>query len=395
MDTKLKRLKDVMSVQTTSYGTKMMNYYIIDFVKDIPNCVLYKNQGNLYVTRGQADLYPCVVAHTDTVHDIHDEFHVKRHKDVLYAINQDYRRVGIGGDDKVGIFVALEVLLSNPICKVAFFRDEEVGCVGSTLADMEFFDDVSLVMQCDRQGYKDFVSNIFYTDLYDSKFREAVNPILSLHGKVESDGGLTDVYQLTENGLGVACANMSCGYYDPHSDNEYIVISEVYSTCNLVKDIVTSLGDVKWEISQIERNSYSGGRYNQTSYQSTSSRSSYRRYGGGSEASDAYENFSDVEDLREESTVDKEDTSWQDNYKVHGASCTQCDSHSNVCFDDSVDLYWCFGCQDYVREELLEFEGDNPNARSLDEDEFLRQVDSYEDLDDYIDNQEKENDVPF
>jgi len=368
MDNKLKSLKDVMAVQTTSYNVKQMNKYIRNFVKDIPDCVLYKNHGNLYVTRGDADVYPCVVAHTDTVHDIHKEFHVKRHKDVLYAINHNYERVGIGGDDKVGVFVALEILRTTPNCKVAFFRDEEVGCVGSKLADMPFFKDVAFVMQCDRQGYADFVNEIFYEKLFSDEFSQAIAPLLDKYGRVESDGGMTDVWQLTENKLDVCVANMSCGYYDPHSDNEYIKISEVMATYALVKEICESFGDKKWVITDrvgYYNGYYTGGYYGSGTYGGRSGRtktsnSAYRRYGGG------------IEHVSRDEWEDDDKDGWKDDTIVPEATCTQCDSHGEVCYDDTVGAYWCFGCQDYVREEMLEFETVDPkllNAYTdLDED---------------------------
>ena len=346
MDTKLSNLKSVMAVQTTSYDVKLMNKYIKDFVKEIPNCKLYKNHGNLYVTRGDADIYPCVVAHTDTVHDIHKEFHVKRHKDVLYAINHKYERVGIGGDDKVGVFVALEILRTTPNCKVAFFRDEEVGCVGSKLAHMKFFEDVAFVMQCDRQGYGDFVNNIFGDDLFSTEFSTAVAPLLAKYGKTESDGGMTDVWQLTENGTDLCVANMSCGYYDPHSDNEYIKISEVMATLALVKEICETLGDTQWKIT--DRGGYVSTYAHH--YPGGGRSTSYRRYGGTS--SDAWDDYIDD---RVEDSHDR----WKDDTAVPTASCTQCETSGEVCYDDTVEAYWCYGCQDYIREEMLEFDLDD------------------------------------
>ena len=360
MKNRLSNLKDVMSIQTTSYNVKLMNRYIEDFVKKVPNCKIYKNHGNLYVTRGTSDLYPCVVAHTDTVHDIHKKFVVQEYEDVLYAINERYERVGVGGDDKVGVFVALEILRTNPVCKVAFFRDEEVGCQGSKVADMKFFDDVSLVLQCDRQGYSDFVSSIFQTELYNQDFSDKISDLLLKYDRVESDGGMTDVWQLTENGLSVACANMSCGYYDPHSDNEYIIISEVFRTLDFVEELIEELSYKKWSVTYAERNKYSSSYYNRHNYVN-----GYRRFGGGRE-----------DDIFEEDNYNRND--WKDDYVVPEASCTQCDSHGEVCYDDTVHMYWCFGCQDYVREEMLEFSDDLPkDEEDLEEeyvDEFLKQI---------------------
>lgn len=365
MESRLKNLKDVMSVQTASHNVKLMNKYIKEFVKGVPDCTIYKNHGNLYVTRGGADLYPCVVAHTDTVHDIHKEFTIQRHKDVLYAINEKIERVGIGGDDKVGVFIALEILRTTPICKVAFFRDEEVGCVGSKLADMTFFEDVSLVLQCDRQGYSDFVNNIFWSDMFGDDFSQAVAPLLDKYNRVESDGGMTDVWQLTENGLGVACANMSCGYYDPHTDNEFIIISEVFSTLDFVDEVLNTLGQKKWVMKPGDRESYYGG------YGGYGSSGIYRRYGKEKN----YNTYDEYEEIDTDT-----DDQWKKDYSVD-AECAICDS-DEICYDDTVDMYWCFGCQDYIREEMLDFPETTNNENLVNAYKDIKKITERDDYDD-------------
>ncbi len=321
-----------MAVQTTSYNTKKMNKFLIDFIQHLPGVTkVYKDRGNIYVIKGESDAYPCVVAHTDTVHDIEKEFHVKRHRDVLYAINEKYERVGIGGDDKVGIFVALQALINTDNIKVAFFRDEEVGCVGSGVADMSFFSDVGFVLQCDRKGYADFVSSIYSTKLYSDEFSEAVKPFLSQYDRVEADGGLTDVYQLTKNGLEVSVANMSCGYYDPHTDNEYIIISEVYATADFVQDVIDNLGGTKFTIKAEDREVLSKFGYPKYSGYGSGTYGGYDHY---------YDDYSSSQDLKNTAPDD--------------LVCTFCGTYGELYFDESVQMHWCHCCQDYIDAEDLE-----------------------------------------
>ena len=344
------RLKDVMSVQTTSYNTKLMNRFIIDQAKSIPNTKVVKKDGNIYVTKGKADIFPCVVAHTDTVHEIEKEFHVLECDGVMLAVNHNYERVGVGGDDKVGVFVALESLRDFDNIKVAFFRDEEVGCHGSKVADMSFFNDVAFVLQCDRQGYEDFVSSIFMSDMYNKEFSEAMQELLYKYGRIESDGGLTDVYQLTENGLEVCVANMSCGYYDPHTDNEYIDIEEVFATLDFVKEICNDLGDTRWEIKTEDRGYYpkynSRHRYDDGSI-------GYRRFGGGKEK--LINGYS--QHIPDEWNVEGHDGSEEQDkpgYLVSNATCSKCQGHEKVHYDEYTEMYYCFGCEDYVGSDDIE-----------------------------------------
>ena len=104
----------------------------------------YDDYGNLYAIKGESESYPCVAAHTDTVNAIEKDYKLLQDDDVLFAVDSNYNRLGVGGDDKVGVYIALEMLRKLDYCKAAFFVEEEIGCVGSKKADMSFFKDVTI-----------------------------------------------------------------------------------------------------------------------------------------------------------------------------------------------------------------------------------------------------------
>jgi hypothetical protein len=54
---------------------------------------------------------------------------------------------------------------------------------------------------------------------------------------------MTDVYQLALDGVGVSVANMSCGYYNPHSDDEIVVFDDVNNCMLMVYEIMTTMTD--------------------------------------------------------------------------------------------------------------------------------------------------------
>jgi di/tripeptidase len=316
MEQRTVELIKTLSIQTTSYKTKKMNKYIMKEVSKIPNTKVFKDNGNIYITKGEADTYPCIVAHTDTVHDMYKNFHIFKLDDILFSINGDtLERVGIGGDDKVGIHIALEVLRTVNVCKVAFFRDEEVGCVGSQAAKMDFFDDAEFVLQCDRQGYDDFVNNIFGCQLYGDDFSSGIADTLHKYGKKETSGGLTDVYQLVQNGLNVAVANMSCGYYDPHSDNEYVSITDINNTLDMVLEIFEQMSGTVWTTEDKDR--YLTGH-------------SLRSYQWSYNDDDRFDEFDRFEN------------------EVEGVDCPCCMNQTD--YDMYVYDYWCYECDAYVEE---------------------------------------------
>ena len=238
-------LIDILSVQSETYNSVDMENFIMDRLDEMYLEYIIDN-GNIYVAKGEASSYPCIVSHMDTVHKIIPKDRYKIMQDDYCAMGFDRglnMPTGCGGDDKVGIFICLTMLKYLDNVKVVFFRDEEVGCVGSSGAHIPFFDDARFILQCDRKGNKDFVNNIFGLDLQSSAFSADVLTIIKRYGYEFSDGGMTDVYQLALDGVGVSVANMSCGYHNPHSDDEIVVFDEVGNCMDMVYDIMSSMTD--------------------------------------------------------------------------------------------------------------------------------------------------------
>ena len=132
------------------------------------------------------------------------------------------------------------MLLTQDIIKCVFFHSEEIGCVGSSQANMSWFKDVGYCLQGDRRGNTDFVNSIS-GELYSMCFAEDVAPIIAKYGYKESSGAITDVGQLAENGIGVCVANMSCGYYAPHSDKEIVQFHDANNCLDMIMHIVNDL----------------------------------------------------------------------------------------------------------------------------------------------------------
>jgi len=234
------RLKEVLSIQSESGDQWRMFAYIVRRVRAIPNTTLYAKNGNIYVTKGDADTYPCMVSHMDTVHDIVEDLYPIEAWGRITGLNRaTMEQTGIGGDDKVGVYITLEMLERFDVMKVAFFRDEEVGCQGSYLADMRFFDDCRFVLQCDRKGNDDFVTVASGVDLSSCDFQEAVYPILNRHRYKFASGMMTDVMALKQNGIKCSVANMSCGYYRPHMPDEYVDIEDVDNCMQMCITIIS------------------------------------------------------------------------------------------------------------------------------------------------------------
>lgn len=167
-----------------------------------------------------------LVAHMDTVH-----------KELPRIIELNNGKIsspqGIGGDDRCGIYMISKIIEKHH-CSVLFTEDEEIGGVGADkfvhhrcLNGLEF----NYAIELDRRGKNDAV------------FYECDNPefedFITKDGDWEIDfGSYSDICDVAP-ALGCAAVNLSCGYYNAHTKNEYVVFSEmeanIKKVCKLIE----------------------------------------------------------------------------------------------------------------------------------------------------------------
>lgn len=233
-------LKNLYGIHSPSGNEKAMKKFIRRYVRrHIPGISMgTDNTGNLYITKGLSHTYPCIVAHLDQVQRRHSrDFVAIETEDIIFGYSpQNRRREGLGADDKNGIWIALKCLEKFECLKVAFFVSEETGCVGSGNADMGFFEDTRFVIEPDRRGYGDLITEISYTSLCSHEFLKDIG--FEAFGYKEENGLMTDVLELKENGLKVSCINLSCGYYEPHTDDEFTVKKDLLNCLGLIEHII-------------------------------------------------------------------------------------------------------------------------------------------------------------
>jgi tripeptide aminopeptidase len=251
MQSKTDRLVDILS--TPTYFTKEDKLVVkISTILDELNIqYMVDDIGNIYVTKGKSDFYPCVVAHTDTVHELCEfEVHFTDTKKELYAKTLDDKPTGIGGDDKAGVFVCLELLREIENIKAIFLVGEEFGCYGARLAEPKFFENVGYAIEFDAPGYNwvTYTSNgVRLFDLHGD-FIKIVKPILEKHMNSPIEMGIhpyTDVAVIKKN-YDFSCLNISVGYYNMHTVDEYVDIEQCLNTINIATDLIKSLGDKKY-----------------------------------------------------------------------------------------------------------------------------------------------------
>ena len=273
-------LKQLFEIHSPSGREKKMKKFIRRYVRtNMPEVVIENdNKGNIYFTKGIADTYPCVVAHLDQVQDAHSkDFETFEHNGMIFGMSRKCRQQqGLGADDKNGLWICLKCLEEFDEIKVAMFVGEEVGCEGSSEANMSFFDNVRFVLQADRRGASDLITSIYGTPLATEEFLEDTN--YKEFGYRPTTGMLTDVYTLRENVLNVCVLNISCGYYEPHTDNEVVCISDLLNCLEFVKNIIRNCKKV-YKIEPCENKGYYGSLGSYGKYGSYGSYGSYGHYG--------------------------------------------------------------------------------------------------------------------
>lgn len=232
-------LKKLYAIHSQSGREDNMIKFLCSLFKSIPGVKLGKDtHGNLYAWKGEAESYPCIVAHLDQVQHEHSRnFKAVETRDLIFGYSpSNHGFQGLGADDKNGILIAIEALKNYGCMKTAFFRQEETGCIGSQNAEMSFFENCRYVIQCDRRGNSDMITTIGFTDLCSEEFIQAVEP--EKWGYREENGMMTDVETLKENGLKVSAINLSCGYYNPHTDEEITIKRDLIKCWRMVQHII-------------------------------------------------------------------------------------------------------------------------------------------------------------
>lgn len=237
-------LKQLYGISSKSGMEERMMSFVLDCVSDVELSVETDEIGNLFITKGEAELYPCIVAHLDEIHSP-CEREVVIEGDKIFTVDRLWNRVGCGADDKNGLWIIINLLHSEPVLKVALFVQEEragdiAGCRGARACDLSFFSDAKFVLECDRKGSSDVVFiGKGDTQLCEQDF--IPQQLLNKYGYEMVKGGKTDVVELKMRGLQIPVSNISCGYYDAHKNSEYTLFPELQNCLSFVRGVLKSI----------------------------------------------------------------------------------------------------------------------------------------------------------
>lgn len=212
------------------------------------------------LVRGEAPVM--LVAHLDTVHrEPVKDICVTHDGNILMSPQ------GIGGDDRCGVYALVSVYETAKTKPWLLFTcDEEIGGRGAEEFCTQYeqgklpkaLDKLKCLVEIDRRGSEDAV----YYDCDNEEFEAYI----SGKGFVTAFGSFSDISYLAPT-LGVAAVNLSSGYYNAHTQHEYINRTQINAVIEKVVDIVTeaALPDFpKYEYVEkmrIQMCQFSDGRY--------------------------------------------------------------------------------------------------------------------------------------
>jgi len=223
-----------------------------EFIKDYFDSmgISYKEDtyGNIYNLEDAS--LPILNAHMDSVQGYEDEIlssFIKIRGNIMSGYGV------IGGDDKCGLFVILEVLKKR---KVNFIitREEEIGCVGiNHFMSQNDIKEFPWALTLDRYGSGDIICE--KNDYGTKEFENALYEVGKKFGYKPAQGVYSDADFISED---VSCANVSVGYYAHHTKKEYVVLSELQNSINFV---IKSIDTIKQNFSAPQKFAYRGGKY--------------------------------------------------------------------------------------------------------------------------------------
>lgn len=211
-----------------------------------------------------------LVAHLDTVHK-------KPPRDIYVNLNRTRLQAteGIGGDDRCGVIIILEVIKKHK-CSVVFCEDEEIGGVGAgKFGDMNYNLNVNYAVEFDRKGSNDYV---FYKTA-NKEFEEHIKQF----GFVKAYGSYSDISDIARD-YEIEAVNISSGYYNPHTTSEIVDLKDMEDIiARATKMIGTPTEKFEYEKPQYQQMSFGKSYYYDDDYYSD-----YRRYGSYCEPTKRY-----------------------------------------------------------------------------------------------------------
>lgn len=263
----MKKLKDqlmeLLNIYAPSKEEAPVRKYLVPILKMSEFSVNIDEYGNILAEKKIGTGKGATVllsAHMDTVSNVYPDRELLDDGDIIIS-----SKGALGADDRAGIAIILAVLRNldqisfDGVIKIAFSREEEIGCVGAKMIDLEWYSNVDLAIVVDRRG-----NNNIVVGCMDAFCSDAVGTFVEECAKMSDmdwnaiEGGISDATVFSKNGIN--SINLSAGYYNEHTEREYVCIDDMKRTVQLIMQIFavinhhyTGFGEVPMENQWVQR----------------------------------------------------------------------------------------------------------------------------------------------
>ena len=235
MEVGLDVLKKMYTIHSPSGREDSLGEFLKNVLTEfgIPHVV--GKQGEIYNIHPNR---PLLCAHMDQVQRTRCAFTVQYYN-FIYGMG-GHRQAGLGADDKNGIWIILN-LIKRFGDKVSFLfstMEEVGGMTDSFMKELgkDVTDTIPYALIFDRKGKGDIIG--VKNDYCGPDFEADLKEIGEEFGYAPTTGVWSDCDHISNY---VPCVNLSCGYYDAHSDEEYTNVNELINSLDFGVKILETL----------------------------------------------------------------------------------------------------------------------------------------------------------
>jgi putative aminopeptidase FrvX len=244
-----KQLIELLGIHAVSGNEKPVRQYLQVQLSSLVDKMHTDEYGNLLaeVKVGSGEGATILLsAHMDTVKGVLADRELTESKGVIMS-----DKGVLGADDRAGIAIILTVLRNvkklrtfNGVIKIAFSREEEIGCIGAGKINPEWYKDVDLAIVVDRQGNRDIVvgCGMAFCSNNVGLFMENVSQLVEMDW-ICVEGGISDAMVFSENGIN--SVNISAGYMNEHTNREFVSIDDMKDTVLLIMQTLITIGQFR------------------------------------------------------------------------------------------------------------------------------------------------------
>jgi len=246
-------LQELIKIHSPSFKEENMSKFIQKKLKEmqIPHRIDEFNQIYNIITDT-----PLLSAHQDQVqkHAVED---IKIENSRIYGFNSKNKQEGLGADDKCGIWIILKLLEKYGKNKFSFIFScgEESGGLLSKSIDLMNVDKCLYAIILDRKGSSDIIGKD--NDYCITEFQNDISVLGRQFGYKPTTGIWSDADTISSY---LSCVNLSVGYYNAHSKQEYIKWFALQNALNFTEKIINE-NNFKYEAPTISL--YSNSKYDE------------------------------------------------------------------------------------------------------------------------------------